>query len=197
VTEPPARRRIVRERRHGVIVTGVILVAVAALAVLATFFLANSEHARIIDTAKAGGVVPFEESFDAEAGRHVVLLERPAVEIDVNRLVAGRVRCDIELSDGTVTSVGDDSQNGATTTDIGETIGTFDALAGTTTVRCSFQDDVATFGRYPLVVSEEPELGLLRSTTALIAAVVLGLLGAGLVWLGNRGRMRVIPADES
>ena len=83
--------------------------------------------------------------------------------------------CDVTLADGTSVDVRGARQSGSLETDLGTSLGRFDAVAGPTTVACSFGDSVERTG-YFVVASE-------RSSIRIISYV---LTGVGLAVIADR-----------
>lgn len=191
------RRRVAQERLRGPLVAGVALAVLAGVLLLASMYVLHRSQSQAIDNAVVRATVPFEERFDADDSRYVILLVRPPVEINERTRIVGHVTCDVERADGTSVTVRGGQQGTAIQTDAGETIGTFDATAGTTAVRCALRDGAPrTNARYPLAVAkEEPgatTLAMGLTGAAALAAVIAG----GLLWMGLRGRMVVDPATD-
>ena len=197
---PPAaaRRRVARERLRAPLVAGIAMATLAVAMLLAGMFVLHRSQSEAIANADVRATVPFEERFDAEDGRYVILLVRPPVEINERTRLVAHVTCHVDRSDGTSVIVRGGQQGVAVQTDAGETIGSFDAVAGTTAVRCALRDGAPrTNAQYPLAVAKEEPGAASLSTGLTGGAALTGVVAAGLVWFGLRGRMVVVATDDA
>ena len=99
----------------------------------------------------------------------------------------------VALADGTSVDVSGARQSGSLETDLGTSLGRFEAPDGPTTVACSFGDSVERTGYF---VAVAPERSSIRIISYVLMGVGIAVIAAGIVLIiiGVRGRMVVTDA---
>ncbi len=187
------RKRITTERRDRPFRAGIALCVAGLIVLLAGGALAYGQQATQILAAEDRAELPAEITFDADDGTYaiVMLRELPGFE-SIDRLVP-ITTCAVTLADGTSVDVSGARQSGSLETDLGASIGRFDAPDGPTTVACSFTDTVVRTGYF---VTVAPERSSIRIISFVLMGVGLAAIAAGIVLIivGVRGRMVVTDA---
>lgn len=127
-------------RRTWWIVWGVLLFTVGLVGVIGGAVAAMvSRGAQTIDPI-AEGVTPGSTTFDADEQEYEILIARKRRSGQA-RVAADEVVCDVVLGDGSTVRV--DGNADLSSAQIGntESVGIFDAVAGTTSVTCVAEDD--------------------------------------------------------
>jgi hypothetical protein len=201
MTDPSApvagpRKRITTERRQTPFRAGIGMCIAGLVVLLAGGALAYGAQATQILAATERAELPADMSFDADARRYAIVLlrELPGSE-SIDRLVA-RTACDVTLADGSRVEVSGARPNGSIETDLGTSIGRFDAEAGPTRVVCSFDDTVVRTGYF---VAVAPERNSIRIVSYILTGIGLAVIAAGviLVIIGVRGRTVITDASSS
>lgn len=190
VPEPEARtKRVVRtERRQGPLRWGVAAV-VAGIGLLVAgvvlgFGISAAELVGASGRAKVGDPV----TFDAEAGDYAIVFVRG--ELDSEQLrdrAVGNLWCTAELADGSQRMIDGSDQAVYSVTELGTSVGTFTAVAGTTEVLCDWERDPGGILQN-YVVAEQRTTAKIAVWVLLGAAILIGSLGGWLVAIGVRGR---------
>ncbi len=187
------RKRITTERRQRPLRAGIGLCVVGLVVLITGGAIAVGAQATQILGATERAELPAQMNFDADdRGYAIVLLrELPGFE-SIDRLVA-KTACTVTLADGSSVAVSGARQTGSIETDLGTSIGRFDAQAGPTTVACSFDDSVV---RTSYFVAVAPEQGTLRLVSYILIGFGLAAIAAGiaLIIVGVRGRMVITDA---
>lgn len=190
------RKRITTERRETPFRAGIALCIVGLVVLLAGGALAYGAQATQLLGATDRGELPADLRFDAEARRYAIVLlrELPGSE-SIDRLVA-KTACDVTLADGSSVEVSGARQSGSIETDLGTSIGRFDAPEGPTTVVCAFDDTVVRTGYF---VAVAPERDSIRIVSYILMGIGLAVIAAGvlLVIIGARGHTVVTDATTS
>jgi len=154
--------------RKGWIVAGIIA-DVVAVVLLVGGAIAMAVGRTVSSIAPgAARVTPAPLSFDAEAATYEILLDRRPGD-DFRE--SSDVQCSVQLADGRTLSIDGAVQAVAVSSNKLETVGSFDAIAGTTTVACE-----ANGGSVRYVVDEE---SLISRIGLIVVLVGVGLLLAG------------------
>jgi len=183
----PRTKRVVRtERRDRPFKIGVWLtgagVAMFAVGVLLFTVLGGAEVLGAVDRAEVGTPI----TFDAEDRTYVVVFIRGEFQ-EFNFRAVSNMRCDVTTADGASVTVDGSSQAVASESDFGSSVGTFDAVAGPTTVACDFVRDPGGLLQNYAVAPE-------RKGAKIAAYVLVGLgsvvtmIGVRFVITGLRGR---------
>lgn len=187
------RKRITTERRDRPFRGGIALCVAGLIVLLAGGALAYGQQATQILAAEDRAELPAEITFDADDGAYAIVLlrELPGFE-SIDRLVP-ITTCAVALADGTSVDVSGARQSGSLETDLGTSLGRFEALDGPTTVACSFGDSVARTGYF---VAVAPERSSIRIISYVLMGVGIAVIAAGIVLIiiGVRGRMVVADA---
>ena len=183
----PRTKRVVRTERRdrpfkiGLWLTGVG-VAMFVVGVLLFTILSGAEVLAAVDRAEVGTPI----TFDAEARTYRVVFIRGEIE-ELNFRAVSNMRCDVITADGASATVDGSSQAVASESEFGSSVGTFDAVAGPTTVACDFVRDPGGLLQNYAVAPE-------RTGAKIAAYVLLGLgsvvtmIGVRFVITGLRGR---------
>ena len=166
---------------------------IGLLVVLAGGAVAYGQQATQILAAEDRAEIPAEITFDADDATYAIVLlrELPGFE-SIERLVPS-TSCTVTLADATVLEVSGARQSGSLDTDLGTSLGRFDAVDGPTTVACAFGDSVVST-RYFVAVA--PETSSIRIVSYVLTVLGLAAIAAGVVLIivGVRGRMVVANA---
>lgn len=183
------RKRITTERRDRPFRAGIALCVAGLIVLLGGGALAYGQQATQILAAEDRAELPAEITFDADDGAYAIVL--PGFE-SFDRLVP-ITTCAVALADGTSVHVSGARQNGSLETDLGTSLGRFEAPDGPTTVACSFGDSVARTGYF---VAVAPERSSIRIISYVLMGVGITVIAAGIVLIiiGVRGRMVVTDA---
>jgi hypothetical protein len=145
-------------------------------------------HAEDVALAMLAAEVGTPITFDAEDRSYVVVFIRGEFDDAFYREKAvANMRCDVTSADGVSVTVDGSSQGVASDTDFGSSVGTFDAVAGPTTVACAFVRDPGGLLQNYAVAPE-------RKGAKIAAYVLVGLgsvvtmIGVRFVITGLRGR---------
>ena len=166
------------------IVVGVIVATIGLVALIggaiATAISRTSSSVDPIAEARTPGTATFE----AEAQEYDILLVRARGD---SARTAESITCEVTLADGSTVAV--DGSVQATSEEVGniETVGSFDAVAGPTSVFCD-----ADGGDNRFVIDEESTLEKV-GFIVLIGGVVVLLMGAGMI-LGGIFLKKTVPA---
>lgn len=186
---PATTRRVVRtERLRRPIVAGALLCAIGLIAALggavALYLAQASEVLASIGRADVGDTI----AFDADDGWHALVFLPSFPNHDGYRRTAmSNLVCDVVGPDESIQTVRGSRQETAVVTDFGWSIGSFAAVPGRNEVRCSFTREVGGIVRMYAVAAERPGAKALGSALT-TSGFVVGLLGAGLIAYGWRGR---------
>jgi hypothetical protein len=187
------RKRITTERRERPFRAGIALCVIGLVVLLTGGAVAYGQQATEILAAEGRAEIPGDITFEAETGTYAIVLlrELPGFE-SIERLVPKTV-CTVTLSDETVLEISGARQNGSLETDLGTSLGRFDAETGPTTVSCGFGDSVVRTGYF---VSVAPETSSIRIVSYVLMGLGLLSMAAGVVLIivGVRGRMVVVEA---
>lgn len=195
-TAPRLRVRTERRRRPLVAGLGLLLVGVVAFVIgVSTTWLTQAVQ---IATPVARIHVPDTATFDAEDRSYVLVVDRvvsasrPGV---AHQQAAGRIGCTVARADGTEEQI-DTAAAQRLETSFGTTFGTFDATDGPTSVTCSWRRDAKD--GYRITIAPERRAAVLAGLAATGTGIVLGLVGAGLLWIGWRGTavVEARPPDD-
>ena len=183
------RKRITTERRDRPFRAGIALCVAGLIVLLGGGAVAYGQQATQILAAEDRAELPAEITFDADDGAYAIVL--PGFE-SFDRLVP-ITTCAVALADGTSVDVSGARQNGSLETDLGTSLGRFEAPDGPTTVACSFGDSVARTGYF---VAVAPERSSIRIISYVLMGVGITVIAAGIVLIiiGVRGRMVVTDA---
>lgn len=185
----PRTKRVVRtERRERPFKIGLWLTGVGAMTfmvgALLFVILGGAEVLAAVDRAEVGTPI----TFDAEDRTYVVVFIRGEFDDAFYREKAvANMRCDVTTADGVSVTVDGSTQGVASETDFGSSVGTFDAVAGPTTVACAFVRDPGGLLQNYAVAPE-------RKGAKIAAYVLVGLgsvvtmIGVRFVITGLRGR---------
>lgn len=144
----PIRRRVVTQRRRRPFIAGIWLaVAGVALTIVGSLLLFGNQAVQVL-AAEDRASVSTPLRFEAEEGSYVVLLLPTTVSGGLIGNPVAQLTCDVALADGTTALLRGSRQSSSIETSAGETVGSFDAVAGSTTVTCDFTDR-----RTPLAIS--------------------------------------------
>ena len=187
------RKRITTERRDRPFRAGIALCVAGLIVLLGGGAVAYGQQATQILAAEDRAELPAEITFDADDGAYAIVLlrELPGFE-SFDRLVP-ITTCAVALADGTSVDVSGARQSGSLETDLGTSLGRFEAPDGPTTVACSFGDSVARTGYF---VAVAPERSSIRIISYVLMGVGITVIAAGIVLIiiGVRGRMVVTDA---
>jgi hypothetical protein len=188
----PPRKRITTERRERPFRTGIALCVAGLVVLLVGSAVAYGQQATQILAAEGRAKVPAEITFDADDGAYAIVLLRELPGFERTERLVPVTSCEVTLSDDTVVEVSGARQNGSLETDLGTSLGRFDAIAGATTVACSFVDSVERTGYFAVA----PERSSIRVISYVLTGVGLAMIAAGIVLIiiGVRGRMVVADA---
>ena len=183
------RKRITTERRDRPFRAGIALWVAGLMVLLGGGGVAYGQQATQILAGEDRAELPAEITFDADDGAYAIVL--PGFE-SFDRLVP-ITTCAVALADGTSVDVSGARQNGSLETDLGTSLGRFEAPDGPTTVACSFGDSVARTGYF---VAVAPERSSIRIISYVLMGVGITVIAAGIVLIiiGVRGRMVVTDA---
>jgi hypothetical protein len=145
----------------------------------------NSEAVFAADRAE----IPEPLTFDTHDGRYRIMLLRDPVTPNFGTAEA-RLLCTVALADGSELSIDTATQATRAESDLGIELGSFDAVAGRTTVACDWKDGGGGRFYYYSVAPSPSVLGIV-GVVALVVGLVL-LVGGGL--LAVRSRMRGLTA---
>ena len=184
----PRTKRVVRTERRdrpfeiGLWVTGTGVLIFVAGALLFTV-LAGAEVLGAVDRAQVGNPI----TFDAENRTYVVVFIRGEFdESNYREKAVANMRCDITRADGTSATVDGSSQTVASESDFGSSVGTFDAVAGPTTVACDFvRDPGGLLQNY--AVAPERQGARIFSYVLLALGALVTLVGVRFIITGLRG----------
>ncbi len=187
------RRRIQTERRTrpfrwgiGSCAAGLILLVLGGLVLDAT------QAAQVIG-ATDRAEIPDELRFDAEARRYAIVLIRNPAAFGVPGDPVAALSCAVTLADGTTDLVTGNRQAISLETDVGESVGVFDAIEGETTIACEFTNS-ANPELYFVAVAPDRASWAIAAFAMFVAGLVLIAVGIGLIIVGVRGRMVVVDA---
>ena len=187
------RKRITTERRERPFRVGIALCVIGLLVLLTGGAVAYGQQATQILAAEDRAEIPAAITFDADDGTYAIVLlrELPGFE-SIERLVP-ITTCTVTRSDATVVEVSGARQSGSLETDLGASLGRFDAVEGPTTVACAFGDSVVRTG---YLVAVAPETSSIRVASYVLMGLGLTTIGAGIVLIivGRRGRMVIAGA---
>lgn len=188
-TEGPRTKRVVRtERRERPFKIGIVLTGLGVmtflLGILLSVVLGAAEVLGAVDRAEVGTPI----TFDAEDRTYVVVFIRGELDSEQfrNRAVAN-MRCEVTTAEGESIAIDGSSRAVASETDFGSSVGTFDAVAGPTTVACDFvRDPGGLLQNY--AVAPERKGAKIGSWALLGVGAVLAIVGVRLIITGVRGR---------
>ena len=188
----PVRRRVVTERRRRPLLIGLWLsVGGLVLTVVAALLLSGNQAIQVA-AADDRASVPDPLQFEAQDGTYVILLLPTTIGIPALPNPIAELTCDVELADGEEAVVDGSRQASSLETSVGETVGTFDAVAGPTTVICDFRGSPDTSGYFVAVAEQRSALNLI-GIVGLVAGILAMCIGAGLIFIGVRGRTVIQP----
>lgn len=185
----PRTKRVVRtERRERPFKIGLWLAGVGVALFIAGMLLFTvlgaAEILGAVDRAAVGTPITFEAEDRTYA---VVFIRGELDESNYRERAVANMRCDVTTADGASLTVDGSSQAVASETDFGSSVGTFDAVAGPTTVRCDFvRDPGGLLQNY--AVAPERQGAKIASWVLLGLGALVTLVGVGFVITGVRGQ---------
>jgi len=189
----PVRRRVVTQRRRRPFIAGIRLaVAGVALTIVGSLLLFGNQAVQVL-AAEDRASVSTPLRFEAEEGSYVVLLLPTTVSGGLMGNPVAQLTCDVALADGTTALLRGSRQSSSIETSAGETVGSFDAVAGSTTVTCDFKGSPDTFGYFVAVAPQRNALNVV-GVVALVGGILAMLAGVILIVIGVRGRAVIQPA---
>ena len=187
------RRRIQTERRARPFRWGIALcVAGLIVLVLGGIVLSATQAVQVIG-ATDRAEIPDELRFDAEARRYAIVLIRNPAAFGVPGDPVAALSCAVTLADGSTDLVAGSRQAISLETDVGESVGVFDAIEGETTIACEFTNS-ATPELYFVAVAPDRASWAIAAYASFVASLILVAVGIGLIIVGVRGRMVVVDA---
>lgn len=192
----PIRRRVVTQRRRRPFIAGIWLAtAGVAVTIVGSLLLVGNQAMQVL-AAEDRASVPSPLRFEAEEGSYVVLLLPTTVS---GGTIAGdpvaQLTCDVALADGTTALLRGSRQSSSVETSAGETVGSFDAVAGPTTVTCDFTGSPDVFGYFVAVAPQRNVLNVV-GVVALVSGILALVAGAAFIVIGVRGRAVIQSADQ-
>ena len=187
------RKRITTERRERPFRVGIALCVIGLVVLLAGGAVAYGQQATQILTAEGRTELPGEINFDANDGAYAIVLLRELPGFERSERLVPRTNCTVTLADATVLEISGARQNGSLETDLGTSLGRFDAVDGPTSVACAFNDSVVRTQHF---VAVAPETSSIRIVSYILTGIGLAAIAAGIVLIiiGVRGRMVVTDA---
>lgn len=190
----PVKRRVVTQRRRRPFIAGIWLVAAGVAVTIVGSLLVLGNQAVQVLAAEDRASVSTPLRFEAEEGSYVVLLLPTTVGGgQISGDPVAQLTCDVALADGTTALLRGSRQATSIETSAGETVGSFDAVAGPTTVTCDFEGSPDTYGYLVAVAPQRNVLNVL-GLVALVGGILAVLAGAVLIVIGVRGRAVIEPA---
>jgi len=188
----PVGRRVVTERRQRPFRIGVWLaVAGVAATVLGSVLLIGHQAVQVL-AAEDRTSIPDPLRFEASDGAYAVLLLPPALGDTIAGDAVAQLTCDVELANGSTTVLRGSRQGQSLETSAGESVGSFEAVAGPTTVRCDFIGSPDTLGYFVAVAPQRKSVEVV-GLIAVVGGILAVLAGAGLIYVGLRGRAVIQP----
>lgn len=187
-------RRVVTERRRRPLMVGAVLIALGlALTVIGGLVMTGSQAAQVLAPADRAEV-PDPLRFDATERRYSVVLLPDAVGIPFLADPVAEMTCIVTRSDGTEVELRGSRQGVRTDTSAGTSIGDFKAVAGPTQIDCGFNRNPET-SRYYVAVAPQRRTLERGALITMVAGIVTAMIGAGLLYVGYRGRAVVVPTQ--
>lgn len=191
MTEPaPApTRRIVTVRRQRPLRVGIAGVALGLLGIVAGALAVSGEQAVQVATAEGRGRVGNPISFDAGAREYAITLTPDPLLGELTEERVGQLDCVVEHPDGTTEELDPSSAAVRTTSSVGVSVAAFDGRSGSTTVTCAWNGAGDRGGSYS--VGRTQRAVQVVGIAALVAGVVLVIVGSWAMVIGYRGRPEV------
>lgn len=162
-----------------------------AVTIVAGLLLAGNQAVQVL-AAEDRATVPDPLTFQAQDSAYVVLLLPTTIGIPFMGNPIAELTCDVNLADGATAVLRGARQATLIETSLGETVGSFDAVAGPTTVTCDFSGSPDTSGYFVAVAAQRSALNLV-GIAGLAIGVVAMIVGAVLIVIGIRGRALIQP----
>lgn len=188
----PVRRRVVTERRRRPLMIGIWLAGAGlAVTIIAGLLLAGNQAVQVL-AAEDRATVPDPLTFEAQDSSYAVLLLPTTIGIPFMGNPVAALTCDVDLADGTTAVLRGARQATSIETGAGETVGSFDAVPGPTTVTCDFTGSPDTSGYFVAVAAQRsvPDLVAFGGVALGIVAMIVGAI---LIGKGIRGRAVIRP----
>lgn len=171
-----------RRRRSLVLGLWLTLLGVVGL-VVGGFVLAGNQAAQVLAAADRAQV-PDPLRFEAEDARYTVILLPSPLGVGVPGDAVAGLACDVVRADGSTVRIRGSRQGLSVETGVGATVGSFDAVAGPTTVTCDFVVGSNSSGYFVSVAEQRPGVtaiglvGMVGGGLVLALGIVLTVLGA-------------------
>ena len=188
---PAPRRRIQTERRTRPLRWGIASCVAGLLVLVGGGLLLTATSAAEVIGADDRAEIPDELRFEAEARRYAIVLIRDPVAFGVPGDPVAELSCAVTLADGTTDLVKGSRQAISLETDVGESVGAFDAVAGETAVACSFASSANPELYFVAVAPDRPSWTIAAYAMVVAGLVVIGV-GIALIIVGVRGHMVVV-----
>lgn len=187
----PIQYTVIRKKRWPAVILGAIAVVAGAVAMaMGILSLIDASGDLLDERVGEAGIPGGTVSFEADDGPYSIILLTPGFHnsVTVERQVGAAV-CEVDLSDGSTSTIRGSRQGMSVSTDDGSTIGWFTATAGPTTVTCEYTRSVS--GRDFAVVPGKPP-NMLGGFGFLFGGIVAGLAGIFCLIFGLVGRRVII-----
>lgn len=194
---PAPRRRVTTVRNVRRIKFGVGLAVIAlVLVVVGALLQVGALGSQVLDPT-ARGDIGETVTFEAEARRYDLILNRTELDlIDVVERAVARTVCDLTLADGSTATVRGSRQVISTDTGLGASIGYFDAVAGTTTVRCDHNVSTGVLlGGY--TVAESKQSLTVASLVMILTGVLIGIAASMVIVSGAKGKAVMVDTPPT
>lgn len=186
-SDPATRPRVVTERRQRPLRWGIALVGVGVGAVVVGAALLTGSQALQAVDASARAEIPTPLEFDADGDEYAILLLPETIALGPIPDPVTRLECEVGRADGTSEVIVGRRQGVRLETSIGETVGTFTAPDGPTTVRCDFIGSPQTSGYFVAVAPARRSLAYGALSLACLGVLAMAA-GASSMVVGFRGR---------
>ena len=182
----PAPQPAQGKRRWGLVIIGILVAVLGLGALVVGAFAGFVEQTRSALDPEAEGRVPGSLSFDADDTKYVVSVQ--SERFGASASTAANVVCTVTLANGSTIDLDGGRQAIAEESGNIATVGSFDGVAGRTTIACTSPDEIRFF------VDDESDVKRLSIVGMIVGAIVLAI-GAALILVGVFVRKK--PASGS
>lgn len=180
----PAVRFVRSEPRWPLIRRGAAVAAVGLALLILGAMLFGGRDALALAAPAARGTIPGEVRFTARDGRYAILLNRLSPTGPPSSAAVAATTCTVGSSDESSLELRGSRQTSSTESSFGLSIGSFDGVAGPTTVACEYTTSLR--GRSRFVVARRGSTVSVAIAALIGGGLLVGLAGAGLVTWGFR-----------
>ncbi|WP_436796054.1 hypothetical protein [Actinospongicola halichondriae] len=188
-TSPPPTLRVRTERRRHPLRIGIAIGAFGLFGLVAGAVITWTNQALQVAAPVARVALPSSTTFEAEDRGYVIVLDRVSSASRLGITKADPVvdvRCSIARADGSTVVVDGSRSTVRTDTDLGTSVGRFEASQGTTTVECDWAR--LPSAAYRFVIAPERQGLVVAGMAGVIGGIAMLLLAIPFLWIGIRGR---------